>query len=355
MKLAIACHRFGYGGGMERYTMDLVRGLHQLGVRPLVFARGFDTGIPEHAYVEPVRINVRALPSKLRDHYFAARVRTLRQRHGVDVLIGCSRTTVSDIAICGGTHRGFLAHAQRSPKWSDRWQIRLETRHYAHARTVVAHSGFMARELEQYYGIPADKRHVAYPPIDTTRFVPVAPERRRELRQALGIPDGQVAFLFPSTGHGRKGYEELASFFEVTTLPVCLLVAGRPVESHSPRIRYIGYRQDIENCYRAADFTILASRYEPFGLVGPESALCGTPAVLPRGTGCAEVLSREACVTFDLDTPASLEAAIASCVTRVREDRARLSSPLSHLSYAADVLTHARIMLDLASAAQAGG
>ena len=354
MKLAIACHRFGYGGGMERYTMDLVRGLNQLGVRPLVFARGFDTAIPEYAYVDPVRINVRALPSKLRDHYFSSRVRTLKDRHGVDVLIGCSRTAVSDIAICGGTHRGFLAHLQRSPKWSDRWQIQLETHHYAHARQVVAHSGFMARELEQYYNLPADKLHVAYPPVDTTRFVPVAPERRLELRRALDIPEEQVAFLFPSTGHGRKGYEQLASFFQRTALPVCLLVAGRPVDSQSPRIRYIGYRQDIEDCYRAADFTILASRYEPFGLVGPESVLCGTPAVLPRDTGCAEVLSREACVTFDLDNPASLATAIAGCVAQVGEGRARLSSPPAHLSYAPDVLTHARIMLDLALAQARG-
>lgn len=352
MKLGIACHRFGYGGGLERYTMDLVKGLRELGIRPVVFARSFDTGIPEYQAIAPVPVAVWALPGKVRDHYFSARVQALKARHAVDVLIGCSRTVASDIAICGGTHIGHLRQAARVPTRWDRWQIALERTHYAHARKVVAHSGLMAQELEQYYGVPASKLEVIYPPIDADRFTPVAPAYRRALRQALDLPDEQVAFLFPSTGHGRKGYETLAAFFETTDLPACLLVAGRPVESRSPRIRYIGYRQDIQDCYRAADFTILASRYEPFGLVGPESVLCGTPVVLPQSTGCTEVLSGQACLTFDLNAPDSLATAIATGVARVLEGRARLPSPLSHLAYKPDVLPHLRAVLDLDTASQ---
>jgi len=141
----------------------------------------------------------------------------------------------------------------------------------------------------------------------------------------------------------------LEAYFSATALPVSLLVAGRPVESRSPNIRYIGYRQDIADCYRAADFTILASRYEPFGLVGPESVLCGTPTVLPRGIGSTEALSSEACLTFDVDAPASLADAIERALARIREGRARLSAPLDHLSYSPGTRAHAAALLELSA------
>ena len=42
----------------------------------------------------------------------------------------------------------------------------------------------------------------------------------------------------------------------------------------------LGFCTDMPELYRAADFTIMASLYEPFGLVGVESVLCGTRVVL---------------------------------------------------------------------------
>ena len=61
------------------------------------------------------------------------------------------------------------------------------------------------------------------------------------------------------------------------------MVAGRPIDETGPNIHYLGYRSDIEDVYRAVDFTILASTYEPFGLVGVESVLCGTPVLVADG------------------------------------------------------------------------
>lgn len=347
MRIAIACHRFGYGGGMERYAMDLVKGFRQVGIRPVVFARDFDTQLPEYHHIEPVRIAVWALPGKLRDHYVSSRLRDLKSLHGIDLLIGCSRTAVSDVAICGGTHIGHLAQSGRRPTPWDQWQIRLERAHYAHAHLVLAHSRMMADELHRYYGISGERIRVLYPPVDAETFHPVDEGRRAALRSELGIAPGTTAFLFPSTGHERKGYPLLEAWFRATDLPVSLLVAGRPVDSPSPRIRYIGYRKDIADCYRAADFTVLASRYEPFGLVGPESVLCGTPTVLPRSIGSTEALSDDACLSFDVDQPASLASALEAAQARVAQGRARLESPLEHLSYAPSPQAHVQALLGL--------
>ena len=57
----------------------------------------------------------------------------------------------------------------------------------------------------------------------------------------------------------------------------------------------------MERAYNAADYTILASYYEPFGLVGIESVLCGTPVLLADAIGCTEVLSHIACHSFSRD------------------------------------------------------
>ncbi|QEI07450.1 glycosyltransferase family 4 protein [Pigmentiphaga aceris] len=350
MKIGISCHGFGHGGGIERYTMDLVNGLHALGIRPVVFAKSFDTSIPEYAWIEPVRISVRGWPGKLRDHVFSHRLQKLKRLHNVDLLIACNRTTVSDIAICGGTHIGHILNRKKPAGFWDRRQINLERQHYAHASVVVAHAELMAAELREHYQVEDSRIHVLYPPIDAQRFSPVDADERLRLRTALGLPTDRVVFLFPSSSHVRKGLPQLAAYFAQSTQPILLAVLGRPVDQTWPNVQYLGYHPDIENAYRAADYAILASRYEPFGLVGPEAVLCGTPAVLASNVGCTEVLSADAVMRFELDDPASLAACIGDAVARVQRGDGRLTDPRSHLSYDPDMAAHARAILSTAGA-----
>ena len=50
--------------------------------------------------------------------------------------------------------------------------------------------------------------------------------------------------------------------------------------------------------YQAADFTIMASQYEPFGLIGLESILSGTPVIFSENMGCLEVLKTNLAIHF---------------------------------------------------------
>jgi len=141
----------------------------------------------------------------------------------------------------------------------------------------------------------------------------------------------------------------LAEFFERSALPACLVVAGRPLDRPaSERVRSLGYRRDIENVYRAVDFTVMASRFEPFGLVGVESVLCGTPVVLADNVGCAEVIGEPAGLRFSLDDPASFERAIGEAVERWRDGTHRLAEPRTHLRYDSSVRSHVDALLALA-------
>lgn len=354
MRLAISNHGLRASGGIERYALTVVRGLHARGVKPVVIAKAFDATLPEYGWVEPLRVNVGWVPGKLRDLVFDRRIRALKRRLGLFPLIACNQTGAADIAICGSTHPGFLAAMEQRQRWSDGWKISLEHAHLTNAQLIVAHSQRMADEVQRFHGIAADKIRLLYPPVDGDRFSTVDDAERNRLRAELGLRDGRVTFLLASTGHKRKGLDLLVEFFRRTTLPVDLVVAGRPLpaEAQAPNIRSLGYRRDIENVYRAVDYTVMASRYEPFGLVGVESLLCGTPVLCAQGVGCAEVLREPAQIRFRLDAADTdgdgFAAAVAEAVRRHAAGAHRIARPLEHLGYDPSVAHHVRELLALA-------
>ncbi|HTI17798.1 MAG TPA: glycosyltransferase family 4 protein [Trinickia sp.] len=354
MKLGISANALKHGGGFERYAMDLARGLAAHGQEsPLAFfARKFDRSLPEFGLVEPHRISVSWLPGKWRDHWFSWRLRAARRGADVDVLIGCNRVDSSDIAICGGTHRGFLSATGRAPKRSDKWQIALESRQYARAAVVVAHSPQMRDELRTLYGVDDEKIRLLYPPVDSARFSPVDAAERARLRQRFGFADGEVVLLFPSSSHERKGLPFIEAVMRETRLPVVVAVAGRPPQRTSERIRYVGYVKEIEDCYRAADFTILASTYEPFGLVGIESIMCGTPVILAANVGCCDAIADQAKFVFAPGESGALHAVLAQAVASVQGgpevDRARMAREA--VAYDPRLAAHVEALVALASA-----
>ena len=57
------------------------------------------------------------------------------------------------------------------------------------------------------------------------------------------------------------------------------------------RIRYVGYRKDVENIYRTSDIVVVPSRGgEPFGLITIEAGACRRPIVAARDGGLPEVI-----------------------------------------------------------------
>jgi glycosyltransferase involved in cell wall biosynthesis len=362
MKLGLSCNVMKHSGGLERYARDLARGMAERGLRPACFARSLDCSLPEHAMVEPHRINVSFLPGKLREAWFSWRLRSLRREAAVDVMVGCNRVDSADIAICGGTHRGFLRATGRTPKLTDRWQIALEERQYANAAIIVAHSPMMRDELVELYGIDEAKVRILRPPVDAARFTPVDAAARASLRKRLGFHDNETVLLFPSSSHARKGLPLIEAAVRDMDTTVVVAVAGRPVGHTSPHVRYIGFQREIEDCYRAADFTILASAYEPFGLVGIESVMCGTPVIMPSTMGCGDVIAAHAKYVFEHDEVRSLRETIRTAIAGGRTERHRFSpaNPSALMEreeailYDASVAYHVDSLLSLVNLVHAG-
>ena len=346
--LAISNHGLRNSGGIERYAMTLVRGLHQRGIKPTLVAKAFDESLPEYRWVTPVHTSVRAAPGKWRDLFFDWRIGRAKRRLDLFPLIGCNQTRWSDIGICGGTHPGFLEAMGQRASLNDRWKIGLERAHLEASQTIIAHSARMRDECVRHYGIDPRKIALLYPPVDGERFSTVDTAARDALRAQLDLPNDRAVFLLASTGHKRKGLDLLVEFFARTELPATLVIAGRAMQGTARNVRHLGYRNDIENVYRAVDFTVMASLYEPFGLVGVESVLCGTPVLLADAAGCAEVIHAPAQLPFALGRPASLDDAVARAVSRWQAGTHRLATPLQNLGYDPRVSVHVDALLAIA-------
>ncbi|KXV10075.1 glycosyl transferase family 1 [Caballeronia megalochromosomata] len=347
MRIGISANALKHSGGLERYAMDLVRGLAAAGFdgarKPAFFARKIDTSLAESRLIEAHRIKVSFLPGKLRDAYFSWALRRARKKAKVDVLIGCNRVEGSEIAICGGTHIGFLRATGRREKRSDTRQIALERRQYAQAKVIVAHSDMMSDELRTLYGVDVRKIRVLYPPVDNARFSPVDATARASLRERFGFKPDETVLLFPSSSHERKGLPLIEK--ALAGVNVVIAVAGRAPEKPAANVRYVGYAKNIEDAYRAADFTILASSYEPFGLVGIESVMCGTPVIFPACIGCCDAIADHAKHIFRAGDADDLRRTVLDAI-ETRRDTARVSA--GAVRYDARVDSHVRALIDLA-------
>ncbi|MDR5771082.1 MULTISPECIES: glycosyltransferase family 4 protein [unclassified Caballeronia] len=352
MRIGISANALKLSGGLERYAMDLVRGLAAAGFegrqKPAFFARKIDSSLPESKLVEAHRIKVSFLPGKLRDVYFSWALKRARNKARVDVLIGCNRVEGSEIAICGGTHIGFLRATGRREKRSDTRQIALERRQYRDARVIVAHSDMMRNELRGLYGIDERKIRVLYPPVDGARFALADETSRARLRERFGFKEDEIVLLFPSSSHERKGLPLIEKALGGAGLPIVIAVAGRAPEKSAPNVRYIGYAKNIEDAYRAADFTILASSYEPFGLVGIESVMCGTPVIFPACIGCGDAIDESAKHVFKSGDADDLRRVVAAAIA----SRRRVSG--NAVRYDASVASHVNALLALAEEISGG-
>ncbi len=298
-------------GGMERYTLDLINGFVKKGIKVVIFTKKADFNLPESQMGKVIVIPCKFIPQKLRDRYFSWRVRNLRNIYPVDIMIGCCRSEPTDIYICGGTHPGFLRETKKTLSYGDRLTNAFEKRVYENTRAVIAHSELVKKEVEEFYPFCRNKQTLLYPPVNLEKFKIRTKNLAKDIRKEYGLPKDRLLYLFVSSSHKRKGFTLLKEFFEETKLPVSLLVCGRPLPKENYKnIYYLGYEKNLEDIYLQCDFSILASTYEPFGLVGIESLAMNTPLVISDKLGCTEVIWNDVMVKFDPRCTASLSAAI---------------------------------------------
>jgi len=208
-----------------------------------------------------------------------------------------------------------------------------------YSSSVVAVSKYVADHSESL-GAP---KCVIHNISDLERF-----SKGVSLRRELGYEDTDVIVAFLGQMIRVKGLE---MFIEIATriadLRAKFIVAGplrntqgaytedevKGLVARDPRIRYLGYRTDVENLYATADFVVMPSQWdEPCAMVLFEAAAAGKPVVATATGGTAEIL-RDGETGYlverhDLD-------AMTACVARLVQDhelRNRLGAAASQLA-----------------------
>ena len=171
-----------------------------------------------------------------------------------------------------------------------------------------------------HYQIPVPRLFLIPPPVDLSIFKPQKDEGEKPCGIRLSsFPQlkDKTTFLFVSSSHARKGFKLLEKYFENTDLPIALAVAGRPISRKDYKnICYVGYEKNMAALYAQTDFSILASIYEPFGLVPIESLCMGVPVAISENLGCKDYISKAVKEEFNPFSIDSLDKAIRNCLNR---------------------------------------
>ncbi len=297
MRIALIHNQFIRSGGMERYLFDLVNGFADAGHQVTVICYKVDEPAPLSDKCEVIRHDFELIPKPLRRHFFDRAVRRTLRELSFDLTIALPEIQNADLAICGGTHQAFLSYLKLQPNRLDKAQIKLETKSYKSARTVIAHSPMLKDELQRLYGLPESQVEVVLPPTDNQSFQRAPDELRKEYKRRFEIKDNVTTILLCSTGHQRKGLGPLMqALILLPTDEFELVVAGSKVDELTrpdapTNVRELGYVSEMAKLYNAVDITALPALYEPFGLVVVESLQCGTPVLLSGAVGAGTLMS----------------------------------------------------------------
>jgi len=170
--------------------------------------------------------------------------------------------------------------------------------HWSSAIVVV--SKFAAQHSEP----KAARMEVIHNTVTLDRF-----DRARDIRPEIGVAGANVVVSFVGQIRENKGVDLFirmahtipdrhARFLIVGECRDPVRFPGSYTETRlreeiggDSRIRYLGYRSDVENVFRSSDLVVMPSRWgEPFGLINIEAGAAGKPMIATRDGGIPEII-----------------------------------------------------------------
>lgn len=322
MKLALVTHNVHRGDGQGRVNYELTHYLLDQGVDVTLMA---DTVAPEllDAGADWIQVQPRPFADQI-DLMKVWRFRNMANRKldqidsRFDVVMGCGVTlsrphALNAVHFVHGTWLQSPYHASKVRTGLDAWyqhtfstlnaSWELET--FRQADRIVAVSEMVRTELETI-GVDSAKIDVVVNGVNCEEFAPGPADRA-----ALGLPDGVVLGLF--VGDLQSPIKNLDIVLEglVDAPAIHLAVAGRLEGSPYPamaarlgvadRVHFLGFRNDIADLMRTADFFALPSRRDSCPLVLLEAMASGLPIVTSQMVGTSNLVGPD--VGFVLDHP----------------------------------------------------
>lgn len=233
------------------------------------------------------------------------------------------------------TFHGHLLHGYFSPAVTR--AVVLTERSLARGSTRLVAVGSQVRDDLLAAGIGRAEQYVVVPP---GLALPPAPTRE-EARTALGLPLSAPVVTLVARLTAVKRPERfvevaraLAEQHPAAVFAICgegalLPELRRQAAGLGDRVRFLGWRGDVETVYAATDLVVLTSDNEGMPVSLIEAALSGVPAVATRVGSVAEVVA-------DGETGILVEpevAALSAAVDRLLSDnvlRQRMATAAAH-------------------------
>lgn len=307
------------GGGADRVMQQVAEFLVRCGWRASVLTKTFK-GIPRRETVNGVDVQ-RVLTLEIpRVRFFSyltsAFVRQLFRHSPGQVLhvnqfylhvplaiwLGRLRGMRVVVGVHGSGVAGDMQRLGRLPLGLGRWILRAGERSDA----IISLTEQMTRELLAAGMPPA--RVVQIPNgVDCARFAPVSPERRAELRAALGLPPERPIVLFAGRFSSEKAIDVLLRAWQNVheRCPEALLVMAGTGPLHAEMqalshalglddaVRFLGWTDQVLPLYQAADLFALTSWSEGMSIALLEAMACGLPPVATEIPGNTDLVTQE--------------------------------------------------------------
>lgn len=188
-----------------------------------------------------------------------------------------------------------------------RWQRDFFRQLPAVARSRAIRDGFLGSPPF----MPAEQLPIVYSGVDVRRFHPGLD--RAKLRRELGFTAETKVVAMVARFQRVKGhhhFQAMARRILAQAPATQFIIAGddafglsadkryrakmlkraRADAQLRQRLRYIGFRSDIESVYAAADVVVCPSEYESYGIANLEAMACGIPVVSTDAGGPAETI-----------------------------------------------------------------
>jgi glycosyltransferase involved in cell wall biosynthesis len=297
-------------GGAEEHVLSLLRAVRDYGFTPMIAAPAslLETIAPELIQFRVKTLTIK-MPTPFNWLYRATQLAGMLTRENVD-LVHCHSVIGSFCAgpatymsrrqpiieTCHG--REFWREEKRikGSFWLDHQISRVVDKYIA-----VSHA--TARHLQYNKKIPGSKIVVIHNGRDLTSLIPPMPEERAKARAELGLRDEQTVLLLGrlavEKGHallldalkilGSRRPSLIAMFAGIGPLED-ELKAKCETEGLSDRVRFLGYRSDLQKLLASADLVVLPSLSEGLPLAAVEALATARPIVATEVGGTAEVV-----------------------------------------------------------------
>jgi 1,4-alpha-glucan branching enzyme len=306
-------------GGLARHVYDLSRAMAEIGVEVHVITCHGD-GTPEYEMIDGVHVHRVEAPFYEQDNFieWAAllniRMAAMGSRvlgafgpfdliHAHDWLVAVCAHLLSEVSALPLVSTIHATEHGRNHGIHNELQSRISEieRCLAHeSLEVIVCSNYMKAEIRDIYGVPEGRIHVLPNGVDLkelSRGVSLSPQVKPSTGKTVLfvgrlVPEKGVQVLLASAPAVLQQHPDTRFLIAGIGPMLGYLTSQAQFLGIEANVEFLGFVSDEERnrLMRDADVAVLPSLYEPFGIVALEAMGLGTPTVVARTGGLAEIV-----------------------------------------------------------------